>query len=93
MRYLVTTLSRYYVYFLHDAFCLLENVDDLLVVFYILEAEGEAFTVFEPFLGWLIASYIEVPGGFWYTFKILVAVDVNAILLPAMGLYSERKSS
>ena len=38
-RYLVTTLSRYYVYFLHDAFCLLENVDDLLVVFHILKTE------------------------------------------------------
>ncbi len=40
-----------FIYLLHYLFCLLEDVDDALVVHDVFEAEGHAFAVFKPFLG------------------------------------------
>ena len=47
------------VYLLHYSFCLLEDIDDALIVFHILEAEDKTFAVFEPFLGGLITADVK----------------------------------
>jgi hypothetical protein len=56
-------------------------------VFYVLEAEGEALAVFEPLLGWLIASDEEVPGRFRHTLEILLCIDIDTIILPTIAIY------
>ena len=58
---LVVFSYSYFVYFFHDAFCLLEHIDDALVVLYIFETKSHALAVFEPFLSRLIASNEEIP--------------------------------
>ena len=75
-----------YVYFMHNSFCLQEDVDDALIVFYILETQGHALAVFEPLLSGLIAADVEIPCQFRHAIEVLFAVDIDTILLPAIAV-------
>lgn len=77
----------YLVNFLHDPFRLLKDVDDSLVVLHILEAQGQTLAVFEPLLSGLVATNVEVPSGFWHSLEILLTIDIDTILLPAIAVH------
>jgi hypothetical protein len=47
----------------------------------VLKVEDSAFSVFEPFLGGLVAADVEVPGNFGDGVEVLFGVDVD----PAKG--------
>ena len=55
-----------------------EGSDDFLVMKYVFELEFLVFAVFEPFLGWLIASDIEFPSDFGDLVKVLGGVDIDS---------------
>ena len=87
---LVVFSYSYFVYFFHDSFCLLEHIDDAAVVLYIFETKSHALAVFEPFLGRLVASDEEVPGGFRHAVEVLLCVDIDAIILPTVAIHLQR---
>ena len=52
-----------------------------LIVQNILKFQFPFFSVFQPFLGWLVASNVEIPSHFGNIIKILRVVDVNFSVL------------
>ena len=80
-------LINNFVNFLHDALCLLEHIDDTTVVLYVLETQGHALAVFQPFLSRLVAANEEVPGRLRHTVEVLLCVDIDAIILPTVAIY------
>ena len=69
---------------------MLEDVDDAAVVFHVLETQGHALAVFEPFLGRLVATNEEVPGRFWNTVEVLLYIDIDATSMPAVAVHLHR---
>lgn len=49
-----------------------------MVVGYVVEREGAGLAVFQPFLGGLVAAYIELPNRFGHMVEILRGVDIDA---------------
>lgn len=58
-----------------------------LVVGYVVEREGTGLAVFQPFLGGLVAAYIELPSRFGHVVEILRGVDIDAPVSIADLLY------
>ena len=51
----------------------------------LVKFQFSSLSVFEPFLGRLITTNVEIPGGTWYICKILVAVDIDIDELSSFG--------
>ena len=49
--------------------------------FNVIQKQDFAFSVFQPFIADLIAADLVLPDVFFYSFKILIVVDVNAFTL------------
>ena len=63
---------------LHQAVGFEEDADDALVVVEIVASEGSAFAVFEPFLGWLIATNVEIPRNIGDITEILRCIQIHS---------------
>ena len=65
----------------------MESGDDFLVMADAGKSEEAAFSVFQPFLGWLVASDLECPYLFWYIPEILCFIDINVTGFVANRFY------
>jgi hypothetical protein len=65
----------------HEAGGFGEGDDNFLVVEDVVEVELAVFTVFEPFLGGLVSTDVEVPGYFGNVGEILGLVDVDFVVV------------
>ena len=63
---------------LHQAVGFEEDADDALVVVKVVTGEGSDFAVLEPFLGWLIATNIEIPSNIRDITKILRCIEIHS---------------
>ena len=63
---------------LHQAVGFEEDADDALVVVKVVTGEGSAFAVLEPFLGWLIATNIEIPSNIGDITEILRCIQIHS---------------
>lgn len=46
---------------------------------YVVKREGAGLAVFQPFLGGLVAAYIELPSRFGHVVEILRGVDIDEV--------------
>lgn len=73
--------------FVHYPFSLLEHIDDAAIVLNILESQCQAFSVFQSFLCWLVATDEGVPGRLLHALKVLLIIDIDTVVLPAIAIH------
>ena len=65
----------------HQADCLAEGDDDLLVVLHVFVGEFPALAVFQPFLADLVAADVKLPDRLGHAAEVLRLVDPDASVL------------